>query len=175
MAGGSIRKRDAIKQQRSARALQLRSQGLTYRQIVPLISEEFNQPRYNASLAHTDCKFALENIAIENTYNMHQLRKLELYRYEDYLNRIYPEVERGRLQAVDCAVRISQARARILGLYAPVEIKIQEIVSERVQSHLTVFFQAVNGNDLIPEHVRDMLYEIGEEVGAGLGENPELN
>jgi DNA mismatch repair ATPase MutS len=149
---------------RSNRALELRAQGKTYREIQEMIRREFDLPRYSYRLALDDCNRALNQICIENTQSVHALRGLELKRYDDYLDKIYDQIENGDLDAVQTALKISKERSKILGLYAPVEVKIQQIAESRVREELGIFFEFLNNSEYIPEYVLDQLYEVAEQI-----------
>jgi DNA-binding CsgD family transcriptional regulator len=55
--------------------------------------------------------------------NVDELRQLECARLDDYLERLKPRIDRGDDKAINAALRVSEQRARILGLFAPVKIE----------------------------------------------------
>lgn len=155
-----------LREQRREHALRLRSHGQTYRQIAAVISADpmYGQSRYNHMRAKEDCEAALENITIENTASLHRMRSLELNRYDIYLERLQPQVDVGDTEAIGCALRISSQRAKLLGLYAPVEVKVQQIVRDRLEEEFNYFFEEIFDNELIPEHIKEMMTSAAERL-----------
>lgn len=114
---------------RRVRALEMRKAGATYRQIAAALSIE-------ACTAWRDVQaemIALRQLAVEGAEDV---RELELQR----LDRLWVKLEQNGLQrgdhrAVSAAVRISERRAKLLGLDAPV--RVQPVAPERSLETLT--------------------------------------
>lgn len=103
-------------EERRGKALDLRRSGASLRRIAAQLGVSHVQVR-------TDIKEALEEAIKENVDNAEQLRTMELERLDDMLLRISKQVSDGHLGAIDRALRISEQRAKLLGLYAPTKIE----------------------------------------------------
>lgn len=100
--------------ERREQALNLRRAGLSIRAIATRLNVD-------PSTIHEDIKVMMAEAVKENVDNAEGLRTLELERLDDMLLRIQPQVSKGDLKAIDRALRISEQRAKLLGLYAPVK------------------------------------------------------
>lgn len=105
--------------ERREQALQLRRSGLPIREIAK---------RLNVSPAtiHSDIKAMLKAAIAENTKSADYLRALELDRLDRMFLHLAPLVypahpKQPDMKAVERALRISEQRAKLLGLYAPVK------------------------------------------------------
>jgi DNA-binding Lrp family transcriptional regulator len=90
-------------------ALQLRSQGLTYREIAARLG-------INESTAHRRVQRALEAIPFEE---VNDYRALEQIRLDALQLAIWDKAMSGDLRAIDRVLAIAQRRAKLLGLDAP--------------------------------------------------------
>lgn len=52
------------------------------------------------------------------------LRQLEVARLDEYLEKLKPRIDKGDDKAVNAALRVSEQRARLLGLFTPVKIDV---------------------------------------------------
>lgn len=152
-------------ERRQTRALQLKAQGKSYRDIVAIIKAEFRDPTYSYSKCLFDCDNALAKAAKENTHvALHKHRALELLRLEDWLDKLYPFIETGDVKAVNAALKISENRSKLIGLYTPVEVKVRQIVSSRIEEELEAFLSALENSGDIPSNIIERIYEIAEEM-----------
>lgn len=101
-----------VAQDRRAKALDLRKAGLSYRAIG-------TQLGVSEKTAHQDVQREVQRIAARNSESAAELRALELERLDYYAARIAQQVAQGHLGALDRALRISERRAKLLGLDAP--------------------------------------------------------
>jgi hypothetical protein len=99
--------------ERREQALQYRRAGLSIRAIASRLD-------VSVFTIHEDIKAMLAEAIKENVDNAEQMRTLELDRLDDMLLRIQSQVIKGDLKAIDRALRISEQRAKLLGLYAPI-------------------------------------------------------
>jgi DNA-binding transcriptional MerR regulator len=99
--------------ERRDQALQLRRAGLSIRAIALRLDVD-------PSTIHDDLKLMLAEALKENTNNAEQLRTLELERLDGMLLSIQGQALKGDLKAIDRALRISEQRSKLLGLYAPI-------------------------------------------------------
>lgn len=100
--------------ERRKQALVLRRSGLSLRDIGERLGVDHKT-------IHEDIRVMLEASIRENVDNAETLRAMELERLDNMLLRIQPQVNNGHLGAIDRALRISEQRAKLLGLFAPVK------------------------------------------------------
>ncbi len=101
--------------QRQGQALELRASGASLRQIAERLGVSHEQIRL-------DIQAALSEAIKENVNNAETLRTMEVHRLDNMLLRIQPLINAGDLKAIDRGLRISEQRAKLLGLYAPQKI-----------------------------------------------------
>jgi hypothetical protein len=53
-----------------------------------------------------------------------EVRRLELERYDHWLSRLAPAIKRGDTKAIGTALRISEARRKLLGIDAPQQVSV---------------------------------------------------
>lgn len=101
--------------ERQTRALELRRDGLTYREIAEKVGYKGPSSAYRGIMA-----------ALRRTQQppADALRKLELERLDLAAAAIVEKVLAGDLQAIDRWVRLSESRRRLLGLDAPARTEI---------------------------------------------------
>ena len=66
----------------------------------------------------------LQEAIKENVDNAEQLRAMEIERLDRMMLVIQPQVNAGNLGAIDRAIRISEQRSKLLGLFMPVKQEI---------------------------------------------------
>lgn len=98
--------------QRRAQALELRIQGKRY----ATIAQEMG---CSVAAAHNLVKKGLEKLTQLEISNAQQLRAIELERLDLAIEKLFPQVEKGSLPAIDRWLALVQARAKLLGLYSP--------------------------------------------------------
>jgi hypothetical protein len=91
------------------RALELRKQGLTYQAIARYL-------QVGVGSAHRYVARALADLKKLETAEAEDLRRLELERLDWLLRKLRPRLNQGEPAAVNSAIRISERRARLLGL-----------------------------------------------------------
>ena len=97
------------KQERVARAFELRKAGKTYRQIAEMLDYSHEQVR-------KDISTILQSIAAETKASAVDLLSIELARLDDLQFGIWADARRGDKRAIDSVLRIMERRARLLGL-----------------------------------------------------------
>ena len=95
--------------ERQAQAVQLRKQGFSYEQIAASLGYGSKASAYKA------VRTALDEVVRESAYDM---VALETERLHFMLSRIWPEVEKGNLLAIDRALMILDREAKLYGLYS---------------------------------------------------------
>lgn len=101
--------------ERAAKALELRKQGYTFREIAATAGYRTLAAAYDA------VQRAMRDITAEPA---EQLRALETSRLDRMLARIWPKVEAGELPAIDRALKICERRCRLMGLDAKPEPQV---------------------------------------------------
>lgn len=109
--------REIAAEERRGKALDLRRSGASLRRIAMQLGVSHEQIRL-------DIQSALAEAIKENVNNAETLRTMEIERLDDMLLRIAPQINNGHLGAIDRALRISEQRSKLLGLYAPVKQEI---------------------------------------------------
>lgn len=107
--------RRAVAAERRREAMRLRCEGQTLREIG-------RQLGISRQSAQRHVRGALDQLAAETRDATAGLRALELSRIDTAWAAIWPDVERGDLQAIDRMLRLSERRCRLLGLDAPTRI-----------------------------------------------------
>lgn len=114
--GGELPKRhvgeDEVIAERRAKAFSLRKAGASYRQIAQQMAVSLNT-------AYADVQAELLELREQTKSDAVEVRELELQRCDEMILGLWPAVRRGDPKAVMAAVRVSDRRARLLGLDAP--------------------------------------------------------
>jgi len=113
-AGKGNQDRKIAALERKMKALELRKAGVDYMTIAKRLGYA------SASGAHNAVKAALKLTLQEPADD---LRKLELERIDAALSAIWTQVMKGNHGAVDRFIRLSERRARLIGLDAPQKIE----------------------------------------------------
>lgn len=116
MARGKATEKGAILQ-RQLQALELRKQGLTYRDIGDKLSISYQQ-------AHNDVNAELKRLATLTLESAEGLRQLELERLDMLIKGLEPMARVGNPRAVTAYLRVMERRAKLLGLDAPVRQEV---------------------------------------------------
>lgn len=125
-------------QDRRYKALNLRKMGLSYRAIAErMVSEYKDLDNYTFQMAYQDVKHVLHDIGEKTAHDAAELRTIELERYDQMLLKLMPKILQGDTKAIDTALRISKERRAMLGLDAPMEVKITEAVENELDSFLS--------------------------------------
>jgi len=96
---------------RGERALRLRIEGATYRQIAADLS-------CSAATAYRDVSSALAEIASSRSEQAEELRALQSARLDALLVAVWDTAEAGDVKAIDRVLRIMERRARLHGIDA---------------------------------------------------------
>lgn len=99
-------------------ALLLRRSGLSFSAIGQRLG-------ISKSRAHALVQMGLEDAREQVAAHSDQLRTEEVSRLDGMLSKIYAKAARGDLQAIDRVLKISERRARLFGLDAPVRTALQ--------------------------------------------------
>ena len=97
--------------ERRVRAFELRKRGCTYRQIA-------QELHVDVHTIHGDIQAELASLRETAVAEVIQLRALELERLDGMTSGLWPHVRTGSAPAVTAAVKVSERRARLLGLDA---------------------------------------------------------
>ncbi|QIN94330.1 helix-turn-helix DNA-binding domain protein [Arthrobacter phage Abba] len=103
-----------------AKALQLRSYGMTYQEIADSKwkgGKLFNGDRSNARRAVVS---GMKQIVQEPA---EEVLQMELMRLDNYLRVLGARIARGDDRAVSTALKVGEQRAKLLGLYKPTQIE----------------------------------------------------
>lgn len=132
---------------RSAEAVNLKLAGLSYEQIADRleISQSGVQDLVGRYVRST--RLPAEEIVV--------MRGVENARLDRAQLAIWPQVLAGDHKAIDLYLRINTARRRMNGLDAPVEINLAVTVRQEMEQALAQLEQAVLGNTIIGEVIRD--------------------
>jgi len=108
---------DAVMLVRRPEALQLRIAGATYREIGARLG-------VSPQTAYTDIQASLAELNAEKTKQAEQYRELELERLDRASLALWPKVIAGSERAVMAWAKLSERRAKLLGLDAPAKTEI---------------------------------------------------
>ncbi|WP_128000939.1 hypothetical protein [Piscinibacter defluvii] len=129
--------------QRQAKAIALRCAGLSYASIAAHLG-------IGRSQAHALVCRGLDDARSQVAAAADELRALELSRLDGMLAKVYPRAARGDLPAVDRVLKISERRAKLLGLDAPERHALQgggEGAPPIVSDARVTFYVPENGRD----------------------------
>lgn len=104
--------------QREKHALELRMSGMSYAMIASTMG-------VSKSTAFTTVERALRGIEEQTKHQVKIYRSLETVRLDALLRSVWEQAEAGSLQHVKVALKIMEQRSRLLGLYAPSQIKVE--------------------------------------------------
>jgi hypothetical protein len=110
---------------RQANAVGLRLAGATYPQIAEALGYD------NAANAR---RVVVESLRLTAERDITELRDLENARLDRMLQGLWPKVINGDSDAINSALRISQRRAKLNGLDAPVRVVITDDTAERIRA-----------------------------------------
>jgi len=123
-AGGFERTADDARN--TAETLQMRSQGLTYREIG-------HQLGIDASTAQRRVKKALSEIPFESVQD---LRTLEGDRLDALMSALWPMAMVGNTQAVRAVLSVMDRRARLFGLDKPYKVELESWSVESIDAEV---------------------------------------
>jgi LPS O-antigen subunit length determinant protein (WzzB/FepE family) len=143
MAGGRNSGRTINIQERRRKAVEARKSGASYRRIAEVLAKEYGT-RYSRQSAYNDVDACLKELTQELTHETEELRQLELERLDDLQMPLTPKAKAGDVQAIKTIVQIIQQRCKLLGLEAPVTVKIEEGVEFELRGFLDTLSQTLD-------------------------------
>ena len=146
--------------ERRQKALNLRKTGATMEAIAAVLSKEFGLPKYDRKQVFQDIDAGLGLLTEQCTHDAEELRQLELERLDTYLLRLQPKITLGDVRAIAQAVNISERRCKMLGLDAPIQIQVEDIVN----AELTAFIDGLE--PLLPREVYIQVLDAVALIGA---------
>ena len=132
----------AVMADRQQTALSLRKSGASYRAIAGHMAAETDKSgnllyaKYSEALAHKDVAACLKAINEKTSLDTEEYRSLELERLDTAQLAIAKKVQSGDLGSIDRWLRISERRSALLGLDAPVRLKIEQGVEAELSAFL---------------------------------------
>jgi len=126
---------EALERQR--RALELKIAGATYREIAATLGYNDGSAAYKAVQAGKRLGFA-EPAA--------ELRKIESDRLDRLQRAIWTQAVKGDLPAINTALKISDQRAKLLGLNAPQRTDVTIKLDDQLAAQVVAVIQAVLGD-----------------------------
>ena len=143
MAGGRNSRKNAILLERRKKAVEARKGGFSYRRIAEVLALEYGE-KYSAVTAFRDVDACLKEVTQQLTHETEELRQLELARLDDWQVPLMSKAKTGDVQAIKTLVQISQQRCKLLGLEAPVTVKIEEGVEFELRGFLDTLSQTLD-------------------------------
>lgn len=114
---------------RRKRVLELRKQGLLYREIAERIREQFAPEElpngFDASYVGQDLRRALQNVESDLETEARDMLRMELRRLNEMQAALWSKAMQGEETAVDRILRVMERRAKYLGLDEPEEIRAE--------------------------------------------------
>lgn len=109
-------------------------------------------------MCHRDVSRELGRIQDDLAIEANSVRALELERLDSYLLVIARDVQKGDLAAIDRALKISERRAKLLGIDAAIDIKVSERVNAEMTCEINLMFNEIEQSELLSsEHKRHIL------------------
>jgi hypothetical protein len=116
--------------QRKGAALELRTLGLNYREVYEMMRARYPgdllPSTYDERYVWRDIHDEMNRIRTENTETAIHVKVLELNRLDQLQAAIMSSAMRGDAKAVSAALKIMDHRAKLLGLYAPSQVKVND-------------------------------------------------
>jgi len=141
--------------ERRQRAVNLRKQGATYRAIAKRLAIEFEAESYSESQAFKDVDACLRELNKKQTHDTEEYRRLELERLDEWQARLLPAIQDGDIAAIKVAVQLSDRRCKLLGLDAPLQVKVEELVESELQGFIESLRPVLS-----PETFREVLHAL---------------
>ncbi len=120
--------------QRRAKAMAMRKTGATMEAIAAALSQKMDLKNYNRSRVFEDIDASLKELNQSCTHDTAEYRRQEEERLDDYLFRLAEKIKIGDVNAIDKAIKISESRRKLLGLDAPIQVQVEDIVSAELQA-----------------------------------------
>jgi hypothetical protein len=118
-------------------ALEMRMSGLCYEDVATQIKIRFPEEKnYNRQRAWDDVEALLEQTRTENQELAQTAIQLELTRLDQMHSIAHAAMMGGDLKSIDTLLKVSAARCALLGINAPLQIRIDEAVESEVRGAL---------------------------------------
>jgi hypothetical protein len=125
--------------------MELRETAMSVRAIAAqIVAEGLAPANYSYATASRDVKAEFERLLEKGSEIAEHARAMELARLDVMLHAVWEKIEGGDVRAIDTALRVSERRAKLLGLDAPV----QQDMTVREVAQVTMY---------IPENGRDQV------------------
>lgn len=127
----TTRKKDFEIAWRRSRVTHYRKQGYTYRALVEKVAEEAKAegrhlPKsWGVAVAHRDATLVLEDYNRLSLADTAEYRDLQMFRYEELLKELWPQVKALDYKAIDRILTVMAAINRMLGLNEPERFEIK--------------------------------------------------
>ena len=151
----------------------LRASGLNYQDIVSAVKLNFPDcpASYDERYAWRDVMYTLDKLKGELSESAENTRAIMLDQIDRVMLAVFQKSQAGDLKAVDRFIRLQDQKARLVGAYAPTQVKISDWRSEIIA--------LMQQRRLEPAQVRDYLgdqlyRELVEQRSAYLLENGEV-
>ncbi len=128
---------------RRAEALNLRTQGLSYKSVFEAMIAKFGRDAlpdsYDERNCYKDIAYELDRLRKNNIESAHMLRMVQSERLDQLLTATmmiamdYENSPETRLKAIDRVLNIENQRAKLYGLYAPAQVKVSDWRSEIIE------------------------------------------
>jgi hypothetical protein len=112
--------------ERRAMALQFRGYGMNYREVSEAMRANYGArlpATYDERYAWRDVQSAMNDLRVKNMETANNIRVLELSRLDSLQATYMPGALNGDVKHLKATLSIMEQRAKLLGLYAPKEIK----------------------------------------------------
>jgi hypothetical protein len=155
---------------RENRALELRLEGHSYRTISAIMQQEaadgkLNLPEnYSFSACHVDIQRCINELQVKTAHNVQELRSVELQRLDYYLTKLSAGVNGGDPVSINSALKIVETRAKLLGLFAPIAVQVNELASKQIEAEFNLFFEMIEEDDQLPTWVKQRVLDIANNV-----------
>jgi hypothetical protein len=134
-------------------ALELRMSGLNYESVAEQVKTRFPQfENYNRQRAWDDINALLERTRTENQELAETAIQLELGRLDQLWSIAHATMMQGDLKAIDQLLKVSAARCNLLGINAPIQLRIDQ----SVEAELSGMMEALR-TQLSPENYRQVI------------------
>lgn len=133
---GKTKARSIDIKQRRSKAVALRKTGATLEAVAAVIAKEFDQPKYDRTLAFRDIDAALKELNEKCTHDTEEYRRQEVEILDDCQFRLQAKVKVGDVQAIAQVVKISERRSKLLGLEAPIQLQVEQIVDQELRAFI---------------------------------------
>lgn len=116
--------------QRKGAALELRSLGLNYREVFEAMKQRYPgdllPSTYDERYVWRDIHDEMDRIRTDNSETATHVKVLELNRLDQLQSALMRSALSGDPKAVTAALKIMDHRAKLLGLYAPNQVKVND-------------------------------------------------